>query len=173
MLGLLNPKHCGWLTGIVALLLIGLLWPVLGVAGVPAALVFSRLLALDLTTYTLPDIYTLPLMATGLGVAWGHHLGITAAVWGGLLVLASVGRYCASSRLGMGEGDLKLLAALVAWLGPVAALAAVGVGCLLWLPVACLTPKRPLPLGVPLLLGWGAVLAWPALPNALFSPITI
>ncbi|MCA3244740.1 MAG: prepilin peptidase [Alphaproteobacteria bacterium] len=171
--GLLPARHTRRLTWALALVLAVLLWPAWGMAGVVMALVFARLMALDLTIYTLPNIYTIPLLAVGLLVALGDHLLATLLVWLALWLVGAAGRRWPRQGLVLGEGDLKLLAALVACLGPLPALAALAVGCLLWLPAAWLAPSRPLPLGVPLLLGWAVALAYPALPSVLFSPITL
>lgn len=171
--GLFSAHHSGRLTWALALVLAVLLWPAWGLPGVAVALIFARLMALDLTTYTLPNIYTIPLLAVGLVVAMGNHLLATLLVWLALWLVGVAGRRWPRQGLVLGEGDLKLLAAMVASLGPLPALAALAVGCLLWLPGAWLVPNRPLPLGVPLLLGWALALAYPALPNTLFSPITL
>ncbi len=167
----LAPTRWGWrLTWALAVVLAVVLWPGLGMVGLGVALLFARMMALDLTTYTLPNIYTIPLLAAGLLAALGDHVLMTLLVAGALWLVGWGGRRY-PRRMGLGEGDLKLLVALVAWLGPLPALAALAVGCALWLPAACLAPKQALPFGVPLLLGWVAVLAYPGLPWALFSPI--
>lgn len=173
MPGVVAVRHTQRLTWALALVLAVLLWPSWGFAGVMVALVFGRLMALDLTTYTLPNVYTVPLMMVGLLVAVDSHLMGTLVVWLALLLVAGVARRWSRQGLLLGEGDLKLLAAMVGCLGPISALAALAAGCLLWLPGAWVAPKQPLPLGVPLLLGWAVVLAYPALPSVLFSPITL
>lgn len=170
--GLIEVRYVGRLTLGLALLFTLLLWNEWGLAGCFMALLLARLLALDLTTYTLPNIYTIPLMVAGLWAALGDNLGSTLLVWFGLWGIGMIGRRWPQMCFGVGEGDLKLLAAMVAWLGPLPTLAAVGMGCLLWLPGAFAAPKQALPLGVPLVLGWAVVLAFPGLPAALFSPIT-
>ncbi len=112
------------------------------------ALVFTwTLLALgriDLDTQLLPNRLTLPLGALGLGlslaVAWlpelaaaperpvglpgplGSLLGIGLGY--GLLFLAGGAYQLATGREGLGGGDLKLLGAMGAWIGPVATLLA-------------------------------------------------
>ena len=91
------------------------------------ALYASTLLALariDLQTTLLPDALTLPLLWAGLGLAslgwtglplqealWGAMLGY-GLFWGLDWVYLRV-----RGRHGMGGGDAKLLAALLAWLG--------------------------------------------------------
>lgn len=77
---------------------------------------------IDLRTYRLPDLLTLPLLAGGLGVAaimqpeaiLAHLLGAAA----GYAALAGIGwlYHAARGRDGLGRGDAKLLAAGGAWL---------------------------------------------------------
>lgn len=171
--GVVPGRFTSRLSWAAALFFAVLLWPVYGLSGLLIGLVLGRLLALDLTTYTLPNIYTIPLMAISFFVALGNgQLGATLALWLALLLVAGVVRARPHIGLGIGEGDLKLLAAMAGFLGPPGTLAAIACGCLLWLPGAWLAPKQALPLGVPLVLGWGIILAFPGLPNALFTPIT-
>jgi leader peptidase (prepilin peptidase) / N-methyltransferase len=172
MPGVLPPRFSGRLTLAFAMLLALLFWPLFGLSGVFMAFVFARLIVLDLATYTLPNIYTVPLMLVGLMHAADADRALPVFIfWLALALLAGLGRYLLRS-FGLGEGDLKLLAALVAFLGALPSLTAVAVGCLLWLPVVWGKPKQAVPLGVPLLVGWAIVLAFPHLPNALFSPIS-
>jgi leader peptidase (prepilin peptidase)/N-methyltransferase len=78
------------------------------------------------TTY-LPDALTLPLLWLGLlASSLGFiHVPLAQAVWGAvagygtLWVVATAFAYIAGKE-GMGGGDFKLLAALGAWLGPMA-----------------------------------------------------
>ena len=65
-LGLLPAKHAGPLFLMLAGLGMVLLNPTLGPWGIPVALVLARLLVLDVAAYVLPDVYTLPLLATGV-----------------------------------------------------------------------------------------------------------
>ena len=172
--GVLPVARSGRLTLALLVIFSLMLWGEWGLTGVLPSVLFARLMALDLTTYTLPNIYTVPLMVVGLLVALDDgRLGGTLWVWLALALVAGVGRMRPGSRLGIGEGDLKLLAAMVGFVGLFPTLCAVALGCLLWLPAAWATPGKALPLGVPLLLGWVVILAFPALPNALFSTISI
>ena len=98
-----------------------LLW-----GGWAAALLAASLI--DWETTLLPDSLTLPLLWTGLAAAlMGWTLSPSAALWGALLgysglwLVVTVFEY-ATGQHAMGGGDLKLLAALGAWLGPAALL---------------------------------------------------
>ena len=76
------------------------------------------LLALDLQHYWLPDRLTLPLLALGLAGGMGtlpERLLGAATGGGGLLLLALLYRWL-RGREGLGLGDVKLMAALGAWL---------------------------------------------------------
>ncbi|WP_201155171.1 prepilin peptidase [Rhodothalassium salexigens] len=100
----------------------------LGAAGLAATAIFGwalvALAAIDWRHTLLPDALTLPLLAAGLAYQglWGP-LGLplsaaTAAVAGiGLYGLAE-GYWRLRGREGLGLGDVKLLAAGGAWLGP-------------------------------------------------------
>lgn len=96
----------------------------------PATLAWCAALALlvsmsmiDLDTKYLPDDLTYPLLWGGLLVAaLGWTIPLSAAVWGAVagyvpLWLIASGFALLMKRQGMGGGDLKLLAALGAWLG--------------------------------------------------------
>ena len=78
---------------------------------------------IDLDTKYLPDDLTYPLLWSGLVVAaLGGTIPLSAAVWGAVagyvpLWLIAGGFALIMKRQGMGGGDLKLLAALGAWLG--------------------------------------------------------
>ena len=96
----------------------------------PATLAWCAALALlvsmsmiDLDTKYLPDDLTYPLLWGGLlAAALGWTIPLSAAVWGAVagyvpLWLIAGGFALLMKRQGMGGGDLKLLAALGAWLG--------------------------------------------------------
>lgn len=171
--GLLPRKHLLSLTlafGILATLL--LLQPL---GSMPAALVagfvFGRLAALDLTTYTLPNVYTLPMVVVGLCHAVvGDHTGPALLA---VAMLAALYAFTSQAQLpaGIGGGDLKLLAALFAFLMPAQAFTAIAIGCLVWLPLAWKNPKVAVPFGVPVIIGWLVILQAPHLPKWLFSTI--
>lgn len=152
------------------------LYPLYGLPALVVSLFFARQMALDLTTYTLADVYTLPAMAVALAAAYSHGTW-PDALWGGtaMAVLAAIVgaiQWLAKGRgLGMGGGDTKLLLAMGLWLGPVAGLTALAVGCLAWWPVTWLKPKAQQPFGVAIAVGWVILLCWPHLPNHLFLPI--
>lgn len=94
------------------------------------ALFFSALLALaiiDGQTTLLPDALTQPLLWLGLiaSVNGWVDLPPTQAVWGSVAGYASLWSVATAfeylkGKPGMGAGDFKLLAALGAWLGPLA-----------------------------------------------------
>jgi|GEM_PF-4821987 len=149
-----------------------ILWPVMGIFALPVALIFARLFALDLAAYTLPDIYTLPLAATGLlsAVLNGRAgQGLTMVL---LLALLAVVMRLRRPAMGLAEGDLKLLAAMFTFLPFGMACWGVALGCVAWLPVTYARPRHMVPFGVPLIVGWMIILRWPHLPNALLLAIS-
>lgn len=98
-----------------------------------AAYVFMMFLLagtiIDAQTQWLPDRITLPLLWLGLLFASLNlnplGISLSAAVWGtmlgwGLLWTLATGFKVIAGKHGMGGGDIKLLAALGAWLGPLA-----------------------------------------------------
>lgn len=100
-----------------------------------ASFVLMALAAIDWTHRLLPDLLVLPLLGAGLLVnlgglfaPWGDAVAGAALGYGGLWALSSLYRLLAGHP-GIGAGDVKLLAALGAWLGwkallPLALLAA-------------------------------------------------
>lgn len=91
-------------------------------SGFAAALV--ALAAIDADTTLLPDAITQPLIWAGLLASSLHWTGLSlsVALWGavaGYLFLWSVNGLfqLVTGKVGMGQGDFKLLAALGAWLG--------------------------------------------------------
>jgi leader peptidase (prepilin peptidase)/N-methyltransferase len=83
------------------------------------------LLVIDWQTMLLPDVLTLPLLWVGLLLASfdAALISLNQAVWGAaaayvvLWLTAQVFKWVRGIE-GMGGGDLKLMAALGAWLGP-------------------------------------------------------
>ncbi len=86
--------------------------------------VLITLTFIDFDTQLLPDRFTLPLAALGLGInTFAIYTSPSAAIWGYL-----IGFLCLwivyylfkviTGKEGMGYGDFKLLAALGAWMGP-------------------------------------------------------
>lgn len=99
--------------------LLGLLWACFGAGLVMLALI-------DAKTKLLPDVLTLPLMWAGIVLQLfpeTRTVGLEASVWGvvvgylPLWVLAHL-YWWLRHREGLGMGDLKLLAAMGAWSGP-------------------------------------------------------
>ena len=137
-----------------------------------AALLGWWLLALaliDLRSWLLPDVLTLPLIAAGLAAAAAGLLPdatLTEAGLGagaGYLALAAVGWVYRRwrDRDGLGLGDAKLLAAAGAWLGIERLPWVLLVAALLGLGLALTRPQpvraeTPVPFGPPLALAfWG------------------
>ena len=97
-------------------------WAALCWAGFGAALI--ALAVIDWQTTCLPDEITQPLLWSGL---MGAALGVSGttlddALWGAVAGYLSLWTVCRAfesitGRVGMGEGDFKLLAALGAWAG--------------------------------------------------------
>ena len=146
------------LTAVCALLVVAVFGPTLQMLfGLILTYVLIALTFIDFDTQLLPDRYTLPLAALGLGVnSYALYTLPGAAIWGyiiGFLCLWVV--YYAfkivTGKEGMGYGDFKLLAALGAWLGPQALLEIISASTLLALLSALLIlrvkPGQPFPFG--------------------------
>ncbi len=107
-----------------------------GVAGALFGWILIALMALDIEHLWLPDRLTLPLLAGGLALGPGtlvERLALAAGVGAALFLLRSA-HHRLRGRHGLGLGDVKLGAAIAAWLpavliGPFFLLAAlVGLG---------------------------------------------
>jgi leader peptidase (prepilin peptidase) / N-methyltransferase len=118
------------LTGVLSALVVwkfGPSWPAL--AGLILTWVLIALAGIDFRTQLLPDQLTLPLLWLGLLLALLPTMFVTP---GASIIGAAVGYLSLWSvywlfklltgKEGMGHGDFKLLAALGAWMGPVALL---------------------------------------------------
>lgn len=170
--GLLPYRAALPLTALLFGLFSVFLWPLLGLSGLVVAALFARLIALDITTYTLPNVYTLPMLAVGGVYALTHGLFVQSLL-ACLLLLCLVWLLARiNATAGFGAGDLKLMAVLFAFTPAPEALFALSLGSLLWMPVAMFHPRRPVPFGIPILLGWLVLLRFPDLPNAFFSTIS-
>jgi leader peptidase (prepilin peptidase) / N-methyltransferase len=85
------------------------------------------LAAMDAETMRLPDVFTIPGIALGIvyaGVIGGHLRGVivsaASAAGAALFLLAIYGTYWwLRKRQGLGLGDVKLMALIAAWFGPV------------------------------------------------------
>ena len=117
------------LTGVASAVVVwklGPSWPAL--AGLVLTWSLIALSGIDFRVQLLPDQITLPLLWLGLLLAIGHlSVSPSAAILGaaiGYLSLWSVYWLfkLTTGKEGMGHGDFKLLAALGAWMGPVAIL---------------------------------------------------
>lgn len=122
------PRLFHGLTALVCALAFGALGLRLGVSGaLPAVMVATvalmALAIIDWNHHLLPDVIVYPLLALGLlvnalGVLIPFQDAMTGAVVGyGSLWIVSRAYRLVFKVTGMGDGDLKLLAALGAWLG--------------------------------------------------------
>jgi leader peptidase (prepilin peptidase) / N-methyltransferase len=153
---------------------LGLSWEALS-----AAVFFTLLLGIalsDARTYIIPDEFTLGGLAIGLalsfapgGVSWVQAL-LGALLGGGLLWLVAIGGEWAFGKEAMGGGDIKMMAMVGAFLGPLGVLLTIFLGALLgtliFAPISLRTGK-PVPFGIFLALGafvthlfGGAMVGW-------------
>jgi leader peptidase (prepilin peptidase)/N-methyltransferase len=152
----------------------GLSWPALTFA------VFLTILlgiaASDARTYLIPDEFTLGGLAIGLllsfapgGLDFVHSLGGAALGFGLLYIAAVLGEWWLG-KPAMGGGDIKMMAMVGAFLGPLGSLLTIFLGALVgtavFLPISLRTQKL-VPFGVFLALGaalteiWGAsIISW-------------
>lgn len=168
--GAIDPRHplselAG--AGIGALAMLAAPGPA-GLAGALFGWWLLALILLDLDQHWLPDRLTLPLLALGLWLGQGgwQQRAAGAAAGAALLWLLRAAYRWRRGSDGLGLGDVKLLAALGAWLGamwlgPLLALAA-ALGLLL-----ALTGERPLRRDLPV--AFGACLAGVAFPLWLLA----
>lgn len=93
----------------------------MGFAGALFGWILLALAALDLGHYWLPDRLTMPLLALGLllGPAPFTDRVLAAAIGGGGLLAVAIIYRRVRGRDGLGLGDVKLMAAIGAWLSPV------------------------------------------------------
>jgi len=159
---------------IAAVLRYGVTWPALTLA------VFFTLLlgiaATDARTYLIPDEFSLGGLALGLLLAFAPGgLSIVEALSGaaagfGILYLAAVLGEWWLKKQAMGGGDIKMMAMVGAFLGPMGAVLTIFfgalIGTLIFLPISFRTRKL-VPFGVFLAVGaavtevWGdAIMAW-------------
>lgn len=139
-----------------------------GFAGAIFGWILITLIVLDAEHYWLPDALTLSLLALGLWLGQGVLADrlIGAAAGGGVFLLLAWGYQALRGREGLGLGDVKLIAALGAWLGwqmlPPLILVAAIIG-LLWaggraLAGGDISPRTQLPFGT--CLGIAALPLW-------------
>lgn len=152
----------------------GVSWPAL-----TAAIFFTLLLGIALTdarTYIIPDEFTVGGAAIGLLLAFAPGgLGIGRALLGaavgfGLLYLAGMLGEWWLDKPAMGGGDIKMMAMVGAFLGPIGAILTVFLGALVgsivFLPITLKTRKLVpfgifLAVGAAVTQGWGdAIVAW-------------
>ena len=145
-----------------------------GLSGALLGWALLALLALDVEHHWLPDRITLPLLALGLLLGAGDLADrlLGAAIGGGALLLLALGYKVLRRREGLGLGDVKLMAALGAWLGPLLLGPLLLGAALLGLLMAAVMKLggRDLPAGgrIP----FGACLAAAAYPLWLFASAT-
>lgn len=113
------------LTAVCALTVVSVFGPTVQMLfGLFFTYILIALTFIDFDTQYLPDRYTLPLAALGLGInSFSIYTTPIASIWGYL-----IGFLClwivyylfklVTGKEGMGYGDFKLLAALGAWMGP-------------------------------------------------------
>ncbi|MEJ2899831.1 A24 family peptidase [Acinetobacter sp. NS-4] len=113
------------LTAICSLIIVAVFGPTLQMLfGLLLTWTLIALTFIDFDTQLLPDRYTLPLGALGLGInSYSIYTSPSSAIWGyiiGFLCLWIVYYLfkIITGKEGMGYGDFKLLAALGAWMGP-------------------------------------------------------
>ena len=102
---------------------------------------------IDLRRFLLPDLLTLPLLVAGLGIACLHDRAtLVSALTGaaaGFIAFAVIREayWRLRRREGLGFGDVKLLAALGAWLGWISLPSVVLIACLSALAATCLSAR--------------------------------
>lgn len=145
----------------------------MGAAVIIFSLFACALAVIDLRHFLLPDILVLGLLVSGLMLSpWAFGLPWQAAIAGilvGFLFFWLI-RFIMSRILkqeSLGFGDVKLLAALGAWLGLINLPPLLLIACLLALPFSLIqrwkTPDQPhIPFGPALLAGALATLLFPA-----------
>lgn len=145
----------------------GVAWPALTVA-----VFFTLLLGIALTdarTFTIPDEFTLGGAAIGLllslapgGISFGESL-VGAVVGFGILYLAAVLGEWWLDKPAMGGGDIKMMAMIGAFLGPIGAILAIFLGALIgsvvFLPLA-IRRHTLIPFGVFLAIGAALAEGW-------------
>lgn len=135
-------------------------WAVASLFIYAACMTLLVLAVIDLRTYLLPDILTLPLLWAGLLYQLMFQpVMLPGAVMGamaGYLVLWSFYWLfkLITGKEGMGFGDFKLLAALGAWLGwsmlPLLLIVSAGIGAIMGIAAQAMFPRlrgQPMPFG--------------------------
>ncbi|MGH7458043.1 MAG: prepilin peptidase [Longimicrobiaceae bacterium] len=150
-----------------------------GWEGLASAVLFTLLLGIALTdaaSYTIPDLFTWGGLALGLALAWvrpeitfWQSLGGAALGFGLLFMVGVVGEWL-FRKPAMGGGDIKMMAMVGSFLGPVGVVLTIFLGALLgtliFTPITLVT-KKLVPFGIFLALGglgtavWGdALIGW-------------
>ena len=140
-------------------------WPLL--PGGPLGLALLLLALFDARLYRLPDGLTLTLLLTGFGAAEDANRSLAGLTLWALLPFALdalMRRF--KGRSGLGRGDVKLMAGVGAWLGPVSAATAIALAALmaaaatLVLAAVLRRPARSMPIAFGVFLALGLWWAW-------------
>ncbi len=165
--GLLPAHYLTPLTLILFFLFLYMLIPIYSWWILLPALFMARLLAFDLRYHILPDIYTLPLLIFGIAYTYfyttnillDHILAIFLALFSGIIFIF-LNNCFKQLNTGIGGGDLKLMAALGAWLGLANISLAIALACLFTVPFAFIYKKEAIPFGPGLILALISFLLW-------------
>ena len=150
-----------------AMLTLGV-WVFLAKPELATVYVWVLLLAaeIDIRMFVLPDILTIPLMIIGIAAAYAGFgvVTIDESVWGalaGYFLPAAVSLLVVWYRRdAFGGGDIKLLAAVGAWLGVEGLLYVIAVASVLGLVTAAVQKKRELAFGPMLAVAGIAMMFW-------------
>lgn len=133
----------------------------------PLGLLLFLLAAFDLRAFTLPDRITLPLTLVGLVSASDTMLAASGlALWALLTSAIALLHVRIRQSAGLGQGDVKLCAAIGAWLGPADAAVAIAASSIAALAAALVVSRgdaaslRRLRLPLGLFLSLGLWLFW-------------
>ncbi len=146
----------------------------MGLSGALLGWALLALMALDAEHHWLPDRITMPLLGLGLLLGAGDFADrlLGAAIGGGALLMLALAYKLLRKRDGMGLGDVKLMAALGAWLGPLLLGPLLLAAALLGLLMALLLKLRGQPLPDGGRIPFGACLCAAAFPIWLFASAT-
>lgn len=109
----------------VHILIYASLWGISGFAGGLGTLVFAALLVWtscrDIAIFEIPDVAVFLLIILGVGTASNLGLAVgSLLLWAAIFLAVREGARRALGHEALGFGDVKLMAGLAAWLGPLA-----------------------------------------------------